>query len=133
MNGWSFIPYYGGVQLANQQKEAALAEEQRQRLTAVGEQEIADIAAANSRSSGVLNQAAMATARRKAGGTTFRRRGSGVSANQLVSGLGTANAKALAAKRRDLINTDVSQQRTNYYNSPASKWNSGITPFVINT
>jgi hypothetical protein len=132
MNGWSFTPYYGGTVLQNQMHDAQLAEQRRQRLTAVNEQEVADVAANNQRTSGTLNTAALASARRRAGGTTFRRRGSGVSANQLVSGLGTANAKALADKRRQVINQDVDQASANYYNSPASKWNFGVTPFVLN-
>lgn len=66
-----------------------------------------DIAGSNAASAGRLNTAALAQERRRAGGTTFRRRGSGVSANQLVSGLGTANAKALAQKRRDIAAKEV--------------------------
>lgn len=76
-------------------------------LAPIDQQEISDIAAANERQSAVLNTGALAQTRRRAGGTTFRRRGTGVSANQLVSGLGVANAKALAAKRRELALKNV--------------------------
>ena len=72
-------------------------------------QEMDEVAGANAASAGRVNMAAMASARRRAGGTTFRRRGSGVSANQLVSGLGAASAAARAAKRRELAKTEVSQ------------------------
>ena len=75
----------------------------------IARQEMDEVADANAASAGRVNMAAMASARRRAGGTTFRRRGSGVSANQLVSGLGAANASARAAKRRELAKWEVSQ------------------------
>ena len=75
----------------------------------IARQEMDEVAGANADSASRVNMAAMASARRRAGGTTFRRRGSGVSANQLVSGLGAASAAARAAKRRELAKTEVSQ------------------------
>ena len=75
----------------------------------IARQEMDEVADANAASAGRVNMAAMASARRRAGGTTFRRRGSGVSANQLVSGLGAANASARAAKRREMARSEVSQ------------------------
>jgi len=66
----------------------------------VADQEAADVAASNSATNNSINAAALAQTRRRAGGTTFRRRGAGTSANAMVSGLGAANAKALADKRR---------------------------------
>lgn len=74
----------------------------------IGRQEIDEVGAANEAAASRVNMAAMASSRRRAGGTTFRRRGSGVSANQLVSGLGAANASARAAKRRELAQQEVS-------------------------
>lgn len=82
------------------QVQASLRAAQQRALAPANAQETADIAAANTQQSGVLNNAALAGSRRRAGGTTFRRRGSAVSANELVSGLGTANAKAIATQRR---------------------------------
>lgn len=76
----------------------------------IGRQEIDEVSAANEAAASRVNMAAMASARRRAGGTTFRRRGSGVSANQLVSGLGAASAAARAAKRRELAKAEVSPQ-----------------------
>lgn len=73
----------------------------------IGRQEIDEVSAANEAAASRVNMAAMASSRRRAGGTTFRRRGSGVSANQLVSGLGAANASARAAKRRELAQQEV--------------------------
>lgn len=75
----------------------------------IARQEMDEVAGANAASASRVNMAAMASAQRRAGGTTFRRRGSGVSANQLVSGLGAASAAARAAKRRELAKTEVSQ------------------------
>ena len=73
----------------------------------IARQEMDEVADANAASAGRVNMAAMASARRRAGGTTFRRRGSGVSANQLV--LGAANASARAAKRREMARPEVGQ------------------------
>ena len=75
----------------------------------IARQEMDEVAGANAASADRVNMAAMASARRRAGGTTFRRRGSGVSANQLVSGLGAASAAARAAKRREMAKSEVSQ------------------------
>lgn len=132
MQGWSFTPYYGGIQLQNQMQEASFREQERQRLNQVAEQEIDDTASANESANARLNQGALARTRRAAGGAVFRRRGSAVAPNQLTSGLGAVNAKARAAARRAQISTDINQQRTNYYASPASKWNNGVTPVIFN-
>ena len=69
--------------------------------------EITAVAAENTAANSRLNTGALAQSRRRAGGTTFRRRGSAVSANELVGGLGATNAKALAQKRRDLVTSQV--------------------------
>jgi hypothetical protein len=98
---------------ADQRLNTQLAEQKRQRLNQVAEAEIDEAAADNSAANTQINTAALARTRRAAGGTTFRRRGSAVSANQLVSGLGAANAKARADKRRAAIETDTSAQRGN--------------------
>ncbi len=96
--GESFHSQYGGYlgglsdQLFNASYGAA-----DQRIT---EDEQNEIASANQKQAGTLNSAALASSRRKAGGTTFRRRGSATTANQLVSGLGVKNIKARADQRR---------------------------------
>lgn len=107
------MPYYNndGTVMTKEQEAAVsrglppivqynMAANQQRALAPINAQETDDIAAANTQQSGALNTAALAGSRRRAGGTTFRRRGSAVSANELVSGLGTANAKALAQQRR---------------------------------
>lgn len=71
--------------------------EANQQITADETQQIAD---ANAAQANTLNTAALASTRRQAGGTSFRRRGSASTPNALVSNLGTANAKALAEQRR---------------------------------
>ena len=81
--------------------------EMARRMGEIDQNEISSVAQANQAASERLNTAAMASERRRAGGTTFRRRGSGVSANQLVSGLGAANAKALADARRKAAAKEV--------------------------
>ena len=81
--------------------------EMARRMGEIDQNEISSVAEANQAAASRVNMAAMATARRRAGGTTFRRRGSGVSANQLVSGLGAANAKALADARRKAAAKEV--------------------------
>ena len=81
--------------------------EMARRMGEIDQNEISSVAEANQAAASRVNTAAMASERRRAGGTTFRRRGSGVSANQLVSGLGAANAKALADARRKAAAKEV--------------------------
>lgn len=73
----------------------------------IARREVDEVSAANASTASRVNMAAMAANRRRAGGTTFRRRGSGVSANQLVSGLGAVNASARAAQRRAIARKEV--------------------------
>lgn len=81
--------------------------EKTQTELGVAEQYQNDVMAANRSSNQQINAAALGRARRAAGGGTFKRRGSAVSANQLVNNLGTANAKALAETRRAKALADV--------------------------
>lgn len=80
-----------------------IAKQEADDLANADVQEAEDVASSNSSQRAMLNNAALASERRRAGGTTFRRRGSATTANQLVSGLGTANARNLANVRRSAI------------------------------
>lgn len=77
-----------------------------QRIT---EDELAQTAEVNRAQAGALNRGALASSRRRPGGTTFRRKGSATTANQLVSGLGVANVQALANQRRALARKNAGQ------------------------
>jgi len=92
---------------ADQAKYTAGMREMTRRMGDIGRQEVDEVSAANSNSANTLNMAAMAAARRRAGGVAFRRRGSGVSANQLTSGLGAVTAKARADQRRAIAKSEV--------------------------
>lgn len=102
-----YINWFNSVQQAsanaynaNQSKLNAVKRQGIEERDRIAQREIEDTAAANTATSARVNAGALAQARRRAGGTTYRRRGSGVSANQLVSGLGARNAGALAEQRR---------------------------------
>ena len=103
----SYTNYLQPVTTSFYNPQIAKNMEMARRMGEIDQNEISSVAQANQAASERLNTAAMATARRRAGGTTFRRRGSGVSANQLVSGLGAANAKALADARRKAAAKEV--------------------------
>ena len=113
----SWYQYTAGIQererLQKHAQEVAEYEAQQRELTRrmgeIDREEQDNIAAGNSQSNSRLNSAALASARRKAGGATFRRKGSAVTPNSLVSGLGTANAKALANARRATATNEVAE------------------------
>ena len=103
----SYTNYLQPVTTSFYNPQIAKNMEMARRMGEIDQNEISSVAQANQAASERLNTAAMASERRRAGGTTFRRRGSGVSANQLVSGLGAANAKALADARRKAVAKEV--------------------------
>lgn len=92
--------------------------EKTQAELGVAEQYQADLMSTNAAANNRLNMGALASSRRRAGGSTFRRPRSGVSANDLAPNLGLANAKSLAETRRAKALADVAakqaqQQPTN--------------------
>lgn len=85
--------------------------EKTQAELGVAEQYQNDVMSANSAANNRLNMGALASSRRRAGGSTFRRPRSGVSANDLAPNLGLANAKSLAETRRAKALADVAAKQ----------------------
>lgn len=90
--------------------------EKTQAELGVAEQYQSDVMSGNRAANDRLNTGALASSRRKAGGGTFRRPRSSVTANDLAPNLGRANAKSLAETRRAKALADVAvrqgQQQT---------------------
>lgn len=94
------------------EREPLLNEMQKtQAELGVAEQYQADLMGANAAANSRLNMGALASSRRRAGGSTFRRPRSSVTANDLAPNLGAANAKTLAETRRAKALADVSAQQ----------------------
>jgi hypothetical protein len=79
----------------------------------VAEQYQSDLMAANMEANNRLNLGALASSRRRAGGNTFRRRRSGVTANDLAPNVGAANARSLAETRRARALADLTANQSN--------------------
>ena len=92
--------------------------EKTQAELGVAEQYQSDLMSSNAAANNRLNMGALASSRRRAGGSTFRRPRSGVSANDLAPNLGVANAKSLAETRRAKALADVAARQGAQTNQP---------------